>query len=578
MPRSAGTQYGLACGRRVALTGIDATRNFVRAYAIRRREGSKLTWFNSRRSAVVARRGAVATSQPLAAQAGLKMLMDGGNAVDAAVGAAAALNVVEPPSTGIGGDMFALIWKTDQKKVIALNGSGHSAAAANPDDVRKKGHDRIPRSGKNAAFSVSVPGTVDGWQAALEQHGRMTLKEVLQPAIYYALHGYAVSEVISNGWKSNEEKLGQRPSGREFLPGGRAPRWGETVKLETLGRTMQMIAEGGRDAFYKGEIARKIASFVESEGGWITERDLAEHHSDWDQAISTNYRGVDVWECPPNGQGIAALIALNIAEGFDLPGIAGQSADRYHYLIESMRLAFADTLQYVADPRVTEVPIEGLLSKDYATERRKQVRFDRAISEVTFGKPGPAADTVYVTAVDGEGNACSLINSLFEGFGSGLVVPGTGIALQNRGSLFSLDKSHPNFLQGRKRPYQTIIPAMATRRGEMWLSFGVMGGFQQPQGHLQVVSNMVDYGLDSQRALDALRFSVDVESTGAVRVEAGLDPKVVDGLKRRGHMVTVLDGYERTRFGGGQVISRDLETGVLTAGSEPRKDGAAVGW
>jgi gamma-glutamyltranspeptidase/glutathione hydrolase len=538
-----------------------------------------VTWFNSRRSAVVARRGAVATSQPLAAQAGLKMLMDGGNAVDAAVAAAATLNVVEPPSTGIGGDMFALIWKADQKKVVALNGSGRSAAAANPEAVRKKGYDKIPRTGKDAAFSVSVPGTVDGWQSALESHGRMTLKEVLGPAIHYALNGYAVSDIISHGWQRNEEKLKQRPSGHEFLPGGRAPKCGEVVKLETLGRTMQAVAEGGKEALYKGPIARKIASFVQSEGGWITEKDLADHHSDWDDAISAHYRGVDVWECPPNGQGIAALIALNIAEGFSIPRMGAQSADRYHYLIEAMRLGFADALQYVADPRVAEVPIRGLLSKDYAAGRRQKIHQGQAVADVSYGRPGPSADTVYVTAVDGEGNACSLINSLFEGFGSGLVVPGTGIALQNRGSLFSLDSSHPNFLQGRKRPYQTIIPAMATRDGEMWLSFGVMGGFQQPQGHLQVVSNMVDFGMDSQQALDALRFHVDVETgSGAVQVEAGLDQSVVAELKKRGHSVSALDSYERTRFGGGQVISRNPETGVLTGGSEPRKDGAAVGW
>lgn len=528
---------------------------------------------------MVARNGAVATSQPLAAQAGLKMLMDGGNAVDAAVASAAALNVLEPMSTGIGGDMFALIWKTDTKKVMSLNGSGHSAAAANPEDVRKKGHSSIPHSGKDAALSVSVPGTVRGWQTALETHGRMTLKEVLQPAIDYAKNGYAVTEIISNGWKGNEDKLKQRPSGNEMLPGGRAPKFGEVVKLENLGRSLEAIAEGGSEAFYKGEIARKIASFVQAEGGWITEKDLSDHRSDWDEAISANYRGVDVWECPPNGQGIAALIALNVAEGFSIPRMGAQSADRYHYLIEAMRVGFADALQYVADPRVTEVPIRGLLAKDYADKRRRKIKQGAAMADVSYGHPGPAADTVYVTAVDGEGNACSLINSLFEGFGSGLVVPGTGIALQNRGSLFSLDSAHPNFLQGRKRPYQTIIPAMATRDGQMWLSFGVMGGFQQPQGHLQVVSNMVDFSMDSQRALDALRFHVDVETgSGVTKLEAGVDKSVVDELKRRGHNVEVLDSYERTRFGGGQVISRNPETGVLVAGSEPRKDGSAVGW
>jgi gamma-glutamyltranspeptidase/glutathione hydrolase len=294
--------------------------------------------------------------------------------------------------------------------------------------------------------------------------------------------------------------------------------------------------------------------------------------------ISTDYRGVTVYECPPNGQGIAALIALNIAEGFDIHDMGVQSPDTYHHLIEAMRLGYADALQYVADPRVVEVPIGPLLSKKYAGRRRGLVRRGAAVPEVSYGDPMGGSDTVYVTAVDGDGNACSLINSLYQGFGSGLVVPGFGIALQNRGALFSLDTRHPNYLQGRKRPFQTIIPAMATRGGEMWLSFGVMGGFQQPQGHLQVVSNMVDFGLDSQKALDALRFRVDVTGSGVVKLEEDVPDEVVTELRRRGHRVQLAAGYERTEFGGGQVIARDPETGVLTAGSEPRKDGAAVGW
>jgi gamma-glutamyltranspeptidase/glutathione hydrolase len=537
-----------------------------------------MSYFKSRRSAVVARRGAVATSQPLAAQAGLKMLMDGGNAVDAAVAAAAALNVVEPMSTGIGGDVFALIWSKDDRKVIALNGSGRSAAAANAEEVRKRGHKAIPTEGKDAALSVSVPGTVHGWQTALEICGRMTLKEVLQPAIHFATNGFGATEVIANRWGQTVTKLSARPSGKEMLVDGRAPRHGEVVKLPTLGKTLNMIAEGGKDAFYKGKVAEAIAKFVQQEGGWLTSQDLAEHRSDWDQPISTNYRGVTVYECPPNGQGIAALIALNIAEGFDIERMGFQSADTYHHLIESMRLGFADALQYVADPRVTEVPSGPLLSKKYATRRRGLIRRHAAIPEVSYGDPMGAADTVYVTAVDGDGNACSLINSLYQGFGTGMVVPDYGIALQNRGSLFSLDSKHPNYLQGKKRPFHTIIPAMATRDGEMWLSFGVMGGFQQPQGHLQVIANMVDFGLDPQQALDAPRFKVDVEGQGTVRLEEDIQDETVNELRRRGHKVQLVSGYERTEFGGGQVVSRDAESGVLMAGSEPRKDGAAVGW
>ncbi len=537
-----------------------------------------MSFFKSRRSAVVARRGAVATSQPLAAQAGLKMLMDGGNAIDAAVAAAAALNVVEPMSTGIGGDMFALIWSKDDRKVIALNGSGRSGAAANPEEVRKRGHKSIPNEGKDAALAVSVPGTVDGWETALKSCGRMTLKEVLQPAIHYATEGYGVTEVIGNRWKALEAKLSYRPSGQEMMLGGRAPRYGEVMKLPTLGKTLNMIAEGGRDAFYKGKVGTAIAKFVQEEGGWLTKQDLADHHSDWDQPISTTYRGVTVYECPPNGQGIAALIALNIAEGFDISNMGYQSADTYHHLIESMRLGYADALQYVADPRAVEVPIGPLLDKKYATRRRGLIRRNQAIPEVSYGDPMGNSSTVYVTAADSDGNGCSLINSLFNGFGTGLVVPGYGIALQNRGSLFAMDPKHPNFLKGKQRPYQTIIPAMAARDGEMWLSFGVMGGYQQPQGHMQVIANMVDFGLDSQAALDSLRFRVEVEGTGVVKLEEDISDDVVKELRRRGHKVQLVAGYDRSEMGGGQVISRDAETGVLTAGSEPRKDGAAVGW
>ena len=537
------------------------------------------TYFQSRRSAVVARNGAVATSQPLAAQAGLRILLDGGNAVDAAVAMAAALNVVEPTSTGIGGDMFALIWTSAERRVVALNGSGRSAAAANVDDVLRAGFDAIPNDGDGAAMAVSVPGTVHGWETAVEAYGRMTLREVLTPAIDYALNGYPVSEVIAEGWCGSEAKLRHRPSGAEMLPiNGRAPKCGEVVALQELGRSLETIAEGGSEAFYKGPIAAKMAQFVQSEGGWLTEDDLAAHTSDWDEAISVEYRGTEVWECPPNGQGIAALIALNIAEGFDIAGMGYQTADAYHHLIESMRLAYEDALRYVADPRVADVPIRALLSDEYAASRRGTIDSSRAHPDVSYGDPLGGGSTIFCTAMDGDGNACSLINSLFSGFGTGLVVPTTGIALQNRGSLFSFDPEHPNYLQGRKRPYQTIIPAMATRDGEVYASFGVMGGFQQPQGHLQVVSNLVDFGLDSQKALDALRFSIDVTGDKSVRLEEDLDASVVAELRSRGHSVEVVGGYDRTMFGGGQCITRDSDTGVLTAGTEPRKDGSALGW
>ena len=537
-----------------------------------------MSYFQSRRSAIVARRGVVATSQPQAAQVGLRILQEGGHAVDAAVATGAALNVLEPGSTGVGGDMFALVWDNKAKTVTALNGSGRSASGANPGDVAQKGYASIPLTGRDAGLAVSVPGTVDGWQTLLERFGRMSFKEVLQPAVGYARDGYGVTEVIAEKWNRGASVLQQRPSGNELLLDGRAPKYGEVIRSATLANTLEAITEGGRDAFYTGAIARKIAAFVQENGGWLAEADLAAHHSDWDEPISTDYRGVTVHECPPNGQGITALMALNIAEGFDIGAMGPQSADRYHYLIESLRLAFADALQYVADPRVSPVPIAQLLDKGYASQRRSLISPDKAMEIASYGNPMKGSDTVYLSVIDGEGNACSFINSVFTHFGSGLVVPGTGIALHNRGALFSLEPSHLNYLQGNKRPYQTIIPGMATRDGELWLSFGVMGGFQQPQGHLQVISNMVDFGMDPQQALNALRFSVDVEGGGAVSLEEDLPASTASDLQGRGHPVSVVGGYGRTMFGGGQIIQRDPDTGVITGGSEPRSDGAAVGW
>ena len=348
------------------------------------------------------------------------------------------------------------------------------------------------------------------------------------------------------------------------------------VRLPELGRTLRTIAEGGPDAFYRGQLADKIAGFVQGQGGWLSADDLASHTSTWDKPICTEYRGVTCWECPPNDQGIAALLALNIAEGFDIGAMGFQTPDTYHHLIEAMRLSFADAFRYVADPRAVEVPTGGLLSKDYAEKRRSLVRGDRALCEIQPGQVAGGSDTVYVSCVDGQGNACSLINSLYEMFGTGLVVPGTGIALQNRGALFSLDPSHPNALEPGKRPYHTIIPAMATRSGELWLSFGLMGVFQQPQGHLQLLVNMIDFGLDPQEALNALRFSVQMD--GGVALESGLAESTFRDLQRRGHRAFMVEGYDRYIFGGGQMIERDADTGTFRGGSEPRKDGCAIGW
>ena len=524
--------------------------------------------------------GMVATSQPLAAQAGLQTLLKGGNAVDAAVTAAAALNVVEPESTGVGGDMFALVWHDREKKVHALNGSGRAPAGANIKELREAGHYRMPQEG---AYSVSVPGTVHGWETILAAHGTMPLAEVLQPAIGYAEQGFPVSDYIAYQWSGQGARLAALPSGQEMLLNGRPPRQGEVMRLPTLARTLRAIAEGGSEAFYTGEIAETMARFVQEQGGWLSTEDLAAHTSDWDEAISTEYRGVTCWECPPNGQGIAALEALNIVEGFDVAGMGAQSVERYHHLMEAMRLAFADAHRYVADPRMAEVPIAELTDKGYAARRRALIDPERAMASAPHGditgmgdhnNPG-GGDTVYVSVVDGEGNACSFINSVYINFGSGLVAPGTGIVLQNRAALFSLDPEHPNALTPGKRPFHTIIPALATRDGELYLCYGVMGGFMQPQGHLQVITNMVDFGMDPQAALNALRFQVIGNTT---IVEEGLAPEVIGGLQSLGHQLEIIRGHARVGMGGGQVIQRNPETGVLWAGSEPRKDGCAVGY
>ena len=533
-------------------------------------------FFDSRRSAVLAKNGMVATSQPLAALAGLQMLMQGGNAVDAAVASAAALNVVEPESTGVGGDMFALIWNDSEKQVRALNGSGRAPGAASIDQLRTAGHNQMPGEG---AFSVSVPGTVHGWETILNAHGSMPLVEVLKPAIRYAEEGFPVTDFIAYQWSGQQARLSALPSGQEMLLNGRPPRQGDMIRLPTLAKTLRAVAEGGSAAFYQGEIADKIASFVQEQGGWITTEDLADHTSDWDEAISTDYRGLTCWECPPNGQGIAALEALNIVEGFDIKEMGSQTLETYHHLIEAMRLSFADAYRYVADPRKAEVPIAELTDKAYAAGRRDRIDPERAMPYVPFGDltglMSGGGDTVYISAVDGQGNACSFINSIYINFGSGLVVPGTGIVLQNRAALFSLDADHPNALAPGKRPYHTIIPAMATLDGELYLCYGVMGGFMQPQGHLQAICNMVDFGMDPQQTLNALRFQVIGD---AVLVEEGLSPDVMGGLRSRGHQLHQVSGHARVGMGGGQVIRRNPETGALWAGSEPRKDGCAIGF
>ena len=528
--------------------------------------------FTSRRSNVRATNGMVATTQPLAATAGLKVLMQGGNAVDAAVTTAAVLNVVEPHSTGIGGDLFALVWTAKDKHLQGLNACGRSPGRASLQQLLDFGLRSIP---DQSPFSVTVPGTVDGWETLLDRYGRTGLPDALRPAIQYAEEGFPVSEVISDHWRVGAARLASAPSGRELLLDGSPPAPGRIMKIPTLAQSLRTVAEGGSDAFYNGPIAAKICDFVQSLGGWLSIDDMAAHQSTWVDPIHTQYRGYDCWQCPPPSQGVNALLALNIAEGFDLDRMGFQSADTYHHLIESMRLAFVDSLHYVTDPKAMRTLPDVLLSKKYASERRSLVSSNHAMALAPHGTPPAHHNTVYVSAVDGEGNACSLINSVFMSFGSGLVAPDTGIALHNRGASFSLDPGHANCLEPRKLPYHTLIPGMVTREGELVASYGVMGAMQQAQGHLQTLVNMIDFGLEPQQALDAPRFSVRLGE--GVAIENTASPEVIRDLSSRGHPILVAEPHG-ILFGSGQIIKRDAETGVLTGGSEPRADGLAIGW
>ncbi len=532
-----------------------------------------MAWnFRSRRSVVIAGRGMVATSQPLAAQAGLQVLREGGNAVDAAVATAAVLNIVEPMSTGVGGDAFALVYLARDGTVRALNASGRAPAAATCERMTALCRGRIPASG---ALAVTVPGTVDGWATLLEAFGTLTLAEALAPAIHYAAQGFPVSEIIGQQWAQSSGKLRQdEGAAATYLIDGRAPRIGQVFRQPDLAATLRAIGDGGREAFYRGPLAERIAAYVERKGGLLTAADLATHTSTWETPSEVSYRGCRLLECPPNGQGLVALQALGILEGLDLPGMRWGFAETLHLEIEALKLAFADAGRYVADPAQVEVPVAGLLSGPYLASRRALIDRQAAGTSYAPGVPGAHADTVYLTVVDEQHNAVSFINSLYESFGSGLVVPGTGIALQNRGALFCLDPRHPNCIAPGKRPYHTIIPALLLRGQELLASLGVMGGFMQPQGQVQVVSNLLDYGMSVQQALDAPRFRW-LEGAN-VAFETGLSHPARLGLEKLGHAVTT--NASPLSMGGGQIIRINPESGALEGGSDPRKDGCAVGY
>ncbi|MHA1303804.1 MAG: gamma-glutamyltransferase [Candidatus Heimdallarchaeaceae archaeon] len=533
--------------------------------------------FNSYRSPVYGIRGMVVSSQPLASEAGMRILQRGGNAADAAVAIAAALNVTEPTSTGIGGDCFCLFWDNSKKEVKGINGSGRAPKNLTLEKLAEEGiTDKLPPL---SVHTVTVPGAAAGWVDTIEQFGTMSLKEVLSPAIELAENGFPVAPITAFFWNRGVKQLKNGPYADEMLIQGRAPKEGEIMKNPTLAKTFRELAEHGKAGFYEGRIAESIVDLLQSMGGVMTLDDLRNHNSSFDDPISVKYRGVDIFEIPPNGQGITALIALNILEEFDFSDVKHSSVEHLHILIEAMRIAFADTRWYVADPEVVQIPIKELLSKEYAEERRKLLDPTKATIDIQKGSPFSSSDTVYFCVVDGEGNACSFINSNYMGFGTGLIPKGCGFTLQNRGANFSLDPNHPNVLAPNKRPYHTIIPGMAVKNGELYAPFGVMGGFMQPQGHVQVLVNMLDYDMNPQQALDAPRFCIqDGTSGGKVALEEGIDVPTMSRLATMGHDVVPISGWARAVFGRGQIITRDPETGVLCGGSDPRADGIVIGW
>ena len=532
----------------------------------------------STRSVVMARNGVIATSQPLASAAGLHVLQNGGNAIDAAVTAAAVLSVVEPTMNGIGGDLFAIVYDAKTKKVHALNASGRAGAAATPAYFAGRKLTTLPYRGE---LSVSVPGVVDGWSELLAKHGTISMAQAVAPAIRHAREGYAVAEVLAWQWADAESTLARDPAAaKTFLIDGRAPKPGQIFRNPNLAASLEIIAKGGRDAFYKGELAARIANDLQARDGLLTAADFAAHKSDWVDTISTNYRGYDVHEMPPNTQGIVALEMLNILEGFDLKAMGHNSGAYLHHLVEAKRIAFADRDAHLAERgAVRPEAVAMMLSKDYAAKRRAGINANRSGREYAPGMPGgpgremreAMGDTIYLTVADGQGNVISLIQSIYESFGSGIVAADTGIVLHNRGSQFSLDPKHPNVVAPNKRPFHTLVPAMVLKDGRPWVSFGVMGGDMQPQGHVQVLLNLIDFGMNIQEAGEAPRF----RHTGTgLALESAISPEARFYLNDRGHRLINSIGV----FGGFQGIMIDPKTGVLMGGSDPRKDGLAIGY
>ncbi|MDH5240253.1 MAG: gamma-glutamyltransferase [Gammaproteobacteria bacterium] len=534
------------------------------------------------RSEVIAPHAMAATSQPLATQVALDILKAGGSAVDAAIAANAMLGLMEPTGSGIGGDLFAIVWDAESKRLLGLNASGRAPKAMTLEYFQQHGIDTIPPYGP---LPVSVPGAVDGWFELHKRFGRLAMKDILAPAIAYANEGFPVSEVIAQYFQSNKRRIGQYPGFAEtYMPEGDVPKKGEMFRNPRLAATYALIADKGRDEFYKGSIARRIDAYMAEQGGLLRYEDLAAHESEWVTPVSTSYRGWDVYELPPNGQGIAALQILNILEGYDLKSMGFGSAEYIHTFVEAKKLAFEDRAKYYADMDFVDVPVETLISKAYADERRKLISAEKASLRVPAGdaklKDG---DTIYLTVADADGNMVSLIQSNYRGMGSGMTPGDLGFVLQDRAELFALDANHANVVAGGKRPFHTIIPAFIMKDGKPLISFGLMGGAMQPQGHAQVVVNMVDFGMNLQEAGDAARINHDGSSEptgttmtdgGVVHLESQFSRETRDALEAMGHTLGASDGS----FGGYQAIMWDDAEGVYYGASEVRKDGQAAGY
>ena len=528
---------------------------------------------NQGRSMVVSETGIVASESPLASQAGAAILARGGNAVDAAIAAHAVMTVVAPMWNGIGGDLFAIVYDAKSGKYYGLNASGWAPAAQSIERLHKMGLREMPAHGIEP---VTVPGAVDGWQKLLDRFGKKKLPEVLTPAIQIAQDGYPVTEWIAQHFASSVDLLRDNENAaKTFLISDRAPRLGEMMRNPDLAWSLRQIAQGGRDAFYKGEITKRILALSARHGGALTAQDFSDYSSEWADPISTTYRGWTVYEMPPNLQGIGALEMLNIMERFDLHSFGLNSTRALHVQIEAKKLAYADVLRYVGDPRSAKVPVSGMLSKEYAAERAKLINMDHANCDAGPGTPVPSAgDTVYLSVVDRDGNMVSFIESNYAEFGSGLVADGTGFVLHDRGALFSLDPASPNAIAGRKRPLHTIIPAFM-EKDQVRIAFGIMGGWNQAQAHAQFVSHVVDFGQNIQAALETARFTKPTFGGCDVLLENRVPGNVKAGLEAKGHKITMHNGFSDA-FGGGQAVMRDYAAGVNYGASDPRKDGAAI--